>query len=329
MPVAGSSGSYDFTLTRDNIIDLAHQHIGLTAEGVGSSAAQITDGAKLLNMIVKLRAADGMPLWALKRGAILPFTGASSINTNSHVVTTYRNTTTSAAAVSGATTIVVTSATGISASDQIGVEQSGAMQWTTVSGAPAGTTVTLATALTAAVASGANVYVYTASTDRVQRPLRVLEADILTISGSTSYPIDIVGRQDYFYLGSRTTASIPNQVYYDPALGTNVADPTTATTWYGTLYVYPRFTDGKKLIEFTYHRPFQDFDATGDDPDFPQEFYLPVMLELAALLGPKAGVPIEERKALFTEAKMYREEALATIYPEGSLRIVPDRARMY
>src|ERR1051325_3254014 len=49
----------NFTLTRDDIINLAHQHVGAIGEGETASANQITEAAKLLNMIVKLRASDG------------------------------------------------------------------------------------------------------------------------------------------------------------------------------------------------------------------------------------------------------------------------------
>jgi hypothetical protein len=42
------------------------------------------------------------------------------------------------------------------------------------------------------------------------------------------------------------------------------------------------------------------------------------------MLGPKFGVPIEERKQLLIEAKFYREEALATIVEEGSYYFQPD-----
>lgn len=319
-----SSGSYDFVLTRDNIIKMAYQHIGLLGEGESLNSSQQTEGALLLNSIVKLRAADGMPLWALKRGTLLPTTGVSSVATNSHVVTTYDSTYLASAASSGAGTITVNAIGNIANGDQIGVElDSGDMQWTTVNGAPAGAVITLTATLTGDAAANNRVYAYTASADRVQRPLRIVEANLLHVSDDTSHTLEQIARGDYYALGSRASEGIPNQLYYEPSLGTNTADPATAASWYGTLYFYPRFNSGEYVIEFTYHRPFQDFDAAGDHPDFPQEFYLPLMLELAAILGPKAGVPIEERRALFAEAQLYREEALYTVVPETSLFIQP------
>lgn len=304
-----SSGSYDYSIDRDGLINLAHQHIGAIGEGETCSANQITEAAKLLNMLCKLRAADGMPLWSLKRGAILPFSDASSIATNSHVVTSYNYTTTSAAAASGASTIVITSTTGFANGYTIGIElTSGTMQWTTINGALSGSTVTLTATLTEAVVSGAAVYVYQ-TTNRIQRPLRILQGNILNSAGSNSYSIEQVARENYFSLGNRTVEGTPNQFYYDPALDN------------GNIYVYPRFSDGDDVIEFTYHRPFQDFDASTDTPDFPQEFYLPLMIGLAALLGPKFGVSIEERSALTKEAEYYLIQALETVVPEGSMLI--------
>jgi hypothetical protein len=127
-----------------------------------------------------------------------------------------------------------------------------------------------------------------------------------------------VSRQEFFALGALTSASIPNQLYYDPASTseTNLDD--------GKIYVYPRFSGGNNVIEFTYHRPFQDFDSSTDNPDFPQAFFLPLMLELAFMLSSKFGLPIEMRREVAAEASFYREEALSTVYPEGSLRIIPD-----
>ena len=60
----------------------------------------------------------------------------------------------------------------MSDADNIGIElDDGTIQWTTINGAPAGSTVTLTDALTDDVASGNAVYVYTAKTNR---PMKLL-----------------------------------------------------------------------------------------------------------------------------------------------------------
>ena len=315
-----SSGSYDFLVTRDNLINLAHQHIGAIGEGETASTNQVTEAALLLNMIVKLRAAQGMPVWALKRGFILPFTGESSINTDSHVVTAYDTTTLSANSAASDTTLTVTSITGFSASDQIGVElDNGNVDWTTINGAPSGTTITITTGVTTAASSGNRVYGYTASSQRVQKPIRIVSANMLVVADSISWPIDVISRNEYYSLGGRTSEGTPNSLFYDVRPSSD-----TALNTNGIIFVWPRFPNGDNIIEFDYQRPFMDFDASTDNPDFPQAFYLPLMLELAALLGPKSGVQPDERRALHQEAKMYLDQALDTVYEECSLYLGPD-----
>lgn len=307
-----TSSSYDFSIDRNGLILAAHQHIGAVGEGETCTSAQNTEAAILLNMLTKLRAKDGMPLWALKRGYTLPVTGASSVSTGGQMVTTYVQTTTSAASISGATTITLTATTGVANGYNIGVEQNdGTVLWTTVSGALAGSVATLATGLTAAVASGNVVYVYQTA-NRISRIIRVHDADVLDVVAGGTHNINQITRPEYFGLGDRTSASVPSQFYMDIQLTSQ------------EMFVYPRFDGGDHLIEFTYQRPFEDFDASTDTPDFPQEFYLPLMMELAFLLGPKFGVPIEERKLLLAEAQMYFAAALESNYAEGSLNIQPD-----
>ena len=314
-----SSGSYDFSITRDEIINLALQHVNVIGEGESGTTSQISEASKLLNMIVKLRAADGMPSWALKRGYVLPFSGASSINTNSHVVSAYDTTTLSADSAAGDTTLTVTSISGFSNGDQIGIElDDGTVDWTTINGAPGGTTITITDGVTSAASSGNRVYGYTASSERVQKPLRIVSADLLDVSSGTSSTLSTITLEEYYMLSNRTSASVPNMMAYDP----NPSSETALNT-NGTIFVWPRFNDGDSVIEFTYQRPFQDFDAATDNPDFPQAFYLPLMLELAAILGIKAGVTIEERRELRKEAIYYMEQALFTVAPEGSLFFGP------
>jgi hypothetical protein len=314
-----TSGSYDFTVTRDELITLAHQHIGVVGEGESCTANQVTEAAKLLNLIVKLRAGEGMPAWSLKRGFILPFSDASSIATNSHCVTSYDSTTLSADAASAATAITITAAGNTANSDEIGVEQDdGTILWTTISSGGGTTSITLASALTDDAASGNRVYYYTASADRIQKPIRILQVNTLNVANSTSTEIDLIGRVEYFNLTNRTQESDPLVLFYD------ISSTSATSLDTGSFYIWPRFQNGDTIIEFVYQRPFQDFDASTDNPDFPQAFHLPLMLELAAMIGPKFGVDVQERARLFSEAKMYREEAFNTIDAEDSLFIQPD-----
>ena len=307
-----TSGSVDFTVTRDNLINLAYQHIGVVGEGEDATSDQITEAALLLNMLVKARHTDGMPLWALKRGFILPLTGVSSMTVgSSHAVTTYVTTTLTADSAASDTTLTVDSITGITASDVIGVElDSGVMFWTTVSGSPSGSTVTLAAGVTTAASSGNRIYTYATST-RITRPLKILSANTLTPADDISGPVEVITNERYYALTNRTEATGVVQLYYDPQLT-------------GVFYFWPRFTGGDEIVEITYHRPYEDFDATGDNPDFPQHWYLALMLELAWILSAKSSVPPEERASLFKEAQFYIELARQADYATGSIYLGPE-----
>jgi len=318
--------SYNFVVTRDNIITDALLHIGAIGEGETPSANAVTEAARILNMLLKVRANE-IPLWSIRRGAILPVTEVSSINTTSHIVINYDTTTISADEASGQTTLSVTTSAGMATSDQIGIEcDDGTMHWTTISSVPDGTSVIIDTALDDEASSGNRVFWYTASADRIPtRPLRVRNANILELTNNGSWEIKIEERQDYFNLGNRTTESIPNRIFYDPILGDRTADPTSSTTWYGTFYIYPRFEGGDHVVEFTYQEPIQDVDSATDNLYVPQEFYLPIWLELCALLGTgKYGLPKEQRDTMFALAEKYRKEALETTFEEGSLFLQPE-----
>lgn len=313
-----TSGSYNFTTTRDDLITAAYRQINVIGETATPSAAQVTAAAILLNLLVKSGPYTAMPLWALKRGTILPFSGADKINTDSHVVTNYDTTTLTADSATTDTTLTVDSITGFSASDTIGIElDDGSIDWTTINGAPSGSTITITTGVTSAASTGNRVYGYTASSERIQKPIRIIEANLKNVASGSSREILIEDRTDYYNLGNRTTEGEPTMIYYD-------LSSTSATNLdNGTIAVWPRFSNGDSVIEFTYQRPFQDFDGATDDPDFPQAYFLPLMLDLAAILGAKYHVDIQERKALQVEAKYWRDEALATTDSVGSVQFVP------
>lgn len=344
-----SSGSFNFTVTRDEIINLAHQHIGAIGEGETCTAAQITEASKLLNMIVKLRHADGMPLWTIKTAYILP-NNNFFVNVGPDVDWTSNNqvvdddfwtrlTTLSSSASAGANSVTIAN-NAMSNGENIGIEQDdGSVHWTTVSSS-AGFVVGLTTPLTIVASTGNTVYGY-ANADRIQAmPLRIL--------GARTYPailvnnnvgslteMEIITREEYLSLQNKLTKGTPSQLFYFPY--EPYIDKSTAPLGnldglpegHGVIHYYPIFTDGKSIIEFQFVRPFQDFDAATDTPDFPQAFHLPLMLELAAMIGPKFGLPMDERVRLFREAESYRQEALTTVYPEGSLKIQPDDEGAY
>ena len=184
------------------------------------------------------------------------------------------------------------------------------MHWTTVSGAPSGTTVTLATGLASAASSGNYVYCYQT---KIMRPIHVLNAYRTNLVSNSDTEIDVVSKEDYDRLGVKSSEGTVNQIVYDPQLDNGVA------------YFYPRFVDGKSIIKLSFQRPFEDFDAANDTPDFPQNWYLALCYALAVILAPTYGLPVQDRAALKAEAKEAFMDAEDTEPEDGSFQIQPER----
>lgn len=308
-----TSGSVDHSTSRDELIKYALLNVGGISKGVTPDSTDVTDTAYILNNIVKQwNVKLGMPLWALKTGYILPIADTNSMTVGSHCVTSYVQTTIGADEASGQTTLTVASITGISSGDVLGVElDDGSIHWTTVNGAPAAGEVVATDAITDDASEGNIVYAYT-TTNRITRPLRVVHAYTHDESSEADTPVTIISHQEYADLGTKDSESYPTQLYYDPQLGTAA-----------TFYWYPRHIDGNKVITIRYHRPFEDFDAAADEPDFPQEWFFPLLWYLSWAMSGKYGVDVETRQQWLREAKILIDETEGGLMEEGSVFLQP------
>lgn len=307
-----TSGSIDWTTSRDEIIKAAYRLV-VSDEDFSPSTNQTNNAALLLNGIVKSWTASlGIPLWALGYGFILPVSGTYFATMGSgHVTTSYVNTTLSADSATNDTTIDVTTVTGISNTYYIGVElDNGDMHWTTVNGAPVGNVVTLTTGVASAASSGNNVYCYQT---KMGRPLRITQA--YTIQGTTTtsqsdIPVELITGEEYLKLSNKSSEGYPLYLNYEP-------------TMTGTVRFWPRFSNGERVIVIRYHRTLEDFDATGDTPDFPQEWNLPLIYELAVALAPTYNVEVTKLSTLRKERDKWVSEVSENDYEEGSIYFQP------
>lgn len=282
---------------------------------MSASNNQLTSGAISLNTILKAFQVSGMPLWAIKEGAAFPIHDVSTITlgpSGGHAATTWVETTLTAASAASDTTLTVDSITGISASDQIGIElDNGNIDWTTVNGAPSGSTVTITTGVTTAAASGAHVYTYTTKT---VRPLKIVQASWFDYEDDLDTPITIITRDEWLRLSDKTVEGAKvNQIYYNPLMDR------------GVLHFYPRFQNGNGVIKYYFQRPFEDMDASGDSLDFPQEWESAIVWELAACLAPEHGVPARKAKMIQDKAIYEKTKVEEFGQEEGSVFFMPER----
>lgn len=76
-----TSSTYEYQLTRNQIIESALRKLGVLAEGQTPSAQNYTDGAMALNTVISQLRAIGMPLWARTEHTFTPTTGTYTIGT--------------------------------------------------------------------------------------------------------------------------------------------------------------------------------------------------------------------------------------------------------
>jgi hypothetical protein len=212
------------------------------------------------------------------------------------------------AASSGDNSITVDSITGINNADYIGVElDDGTLQWTTINGAPSGSSITLAAALTDDVAEDNYVFTYTTKADR---PMDIVKASVRNTS-NVDVDINNILRSEYVELSNKTTDGQVSQVWYDRHVGT------------GTLRTWPETDDVTNVLVLWVKRTIEDFDASTDDIDMPQEAYLAVVFNLAALLGYKYGTPTAILDRISAKA-MGLKDTLEGYDREDSVMFSPD-----
>ena len=149
------------------------------------------------------------------------------------------------------------------------------------------------------------------------KPLKVIQAWNRDPVSKVDIPMRIITKQEYSILGNKTTSGKPIQLYYEPQRDQGVV----------SLFPTPASADvSSSVVYITYQRPFEDFNASSDTPDFPQEWYEAVVYGLAVRLAPEYGVPLDQRQLLIREAMEIKNSALSYGTEEGSLYFGVERS---
>lgn len=296
MPV---SGSLNFTMNRDELLDAGFGLIGMSTEGETPSAFMIQKANTTLNMMLKAFVVDGLHLWVRKRGVVFlqPGKQSYSLGPSSGYGArgdTYSQTTLSASLVATNTTIPLVSSSGFAVNNKVGIVLTdGTIQWTTVSTVPNATSITIpAPGLTSAAASGNIVYGYASA---IHRPLKILHA-VLRDPQDNDIDVEIVPLNTYLSYTNKDSGGLPLQIAYNPTLDD------------GTLYVWGTGSlQGYKLM-ILYSKPFDDVDSATDTLEFPEEWLEAITYGLGARLADKFFLPINVRGFLWNLANGMKDK---------------------
>lgn len=298
-----TSGSYNWTINRDEALLRACQEANILGQQDTVSDLQTSNIYEFvqykLSAMLSTWSIDGIKISKRKVAYLFPALlqhkyELGSPSGASNITNTYVSTTISANEAAGQTVLSITSTTGMTAADFIGIElNSGTRQWTTIVSVDSTTQVTVTAALTGAADAAKTVVSYTS---KINRPLEVLYGTTLDIVSSNLTEVEIapLSHDEYLKMPVKNTVGRPNNFYYDGQQ--NNSNPFTSS-----IYVYPEPQNVTNIIKLVYVDRIQDLDSSTDSLDLPSEWFETVVMNLACALmysyGKKEMLGIFEPKA--------------------------------
>ncbi len=263
------SNTYSFTFTLNSMIQTAFQTCNIYQVEDTISSADYNVAKTLLNSMIKSWEADGVRLWKRRQGILFPQKATASYAmglTGDNTTNTYVSTTLTSAAATSVTTLILSSTTGMTAGDNIGIElTAGTRQWTTIVSVTNATHLVITTGLTSAAASGLTVVSYTS---KINRPMKITRANVFHLTTLAENQVQDISYDEYFDLPLKTTIGRANNYYYDKLLDN------------GVMYLFPVTNNVKEIVKFTYYDCIMDMVNTTDNFDFPQEWFHPILYGL-------------------------------------------------
>lgn len=157
----------------------------------------------------------------------------------------------------------------------------------------------------------------------IARPMSIQMA-WLRDTNSKETPMRTGGREEYNSFTDKTTTGTPIFLYYDPQY--DLPATNSGANAKGKIYLWPT-PDANAVtnfdLYFIYTRPIQDFSASSDSLDFPQEWYNAVKWNLAAEIMSEYGLPVIEQDRIKAHAKDALELVEGWDREEGSMFISP------
>lgn len=323
------SGNFSFTLTREEIIGAALRKIGVIAEGQTVSDVQLDEASQALNVMLKAFQSDGLPLWYMKTGYLLPVSntnlallGEATTHWTDEIVITRL---TANAAALAATIEVETAVTagpeivdvwGVTTnSDQMGIElDDDTIHWTSITSGGGTSTLNFPSAIPSAASTGNRVYTYSSTAARpegVQNVWRVTSSSGLRVPVE---PMPIAMLQGISF--QQTQGYVTHWNYIE----TINEVPGTGG---GRFRIWPRFGDGRDYLEVWYQHPFDDLSATGDSLSFPSTWFEAIIYGLAMRLADEYGIPDSMYKRVASQAVVMKGVAEESTNEGLSLYIQP------
>lgn len=296
------SGTWAFTVTRDDIIHEAMFNVGALGEAEAPTAQEVTDCNRKLQMIVKQWMgsqdfAPGLKMWERQRGDLFLTSaqGVYSLGPNSpdnwagfttglnqsfpygqtHLINTQS---------AGDNTFVVHNASSLNVGDAVGIYIGPDFFWSIVTAVsiPQATFSIPGPGLPMATSYGSVVYNYTR---KAQRPLAIVTC-VLRDQFGQDMPVNPMTVQEYEALPTKTQHGFlcdASAFYYESQFSndgvTNQGGGLIFLDMYGA-------QDTNKHLHIVYIRPVMDINNPTDNPEYPQQWYRALCWGLSREIAP-------------------------------------------
>lgn len=300
--------------TRNDLINRAMRLTGRYPAGQTLPAEVTNDAALTLNLMLKEWQSHGWYLW-LEEEATCFFANdqreytIGSAASDDHATLSHAKAELASAYSAAVVSINLDSTSGMTSGDNIGIEISGnVLQWATISAIGASGHVTLNSGLTHSAAENGHVYAYTT---KMKRPLAIRNPRLHYESGE-EVELELIDRDEYFRLPTKTTEGKPVRAYYNPKKNS------------GKLFVWPEPDSVADRLNFTALMPFAEFSAAGDSIDMPEEWWNALTWSLAAEVGAEFGLSVERIVYLEGKARVKRQLLEIWDQEDAPMRLVMD-----
>lgn len=310
-----TSGTITYTMPTVDVVTKAFSKLGVKIGEQELEPHEFQDGIDSLNLLIKNWAAQGLHLWTKDEAVLFLDAGKSdylvgATGDEACQLDDFIGTTTLLAKVSTDTVFQLVTTAGMVAGDSVGIElDNNTRHWTTILTVDSSIQITLAAGIPSASKLGSTAFTFTTL---VSRPQRILSFRRKTFANDNEIPVITWSREEYFNQINKSSKGTVVNAYYSPQLNN------------GRVYVWQTANSVNDFIRYTFERQLEDVTTDTDNLDFPQEWLLPIIYNLADILADDYDVTPAKMQKINAKAASLLDDILGWDEEITSLFIQPD-----
>ena len=310
-----TSGTISFSMNVNRIINSAFSKIGVKQSEQELQPEEFQDGIDAINLMIKSWASQPLHLWSKTEGVLFLDAGKSDYNLGPNGdeacdLDDFIGAKTTTPKITNDVIIQVDSTIGMIALDKVGIElDDNTRHWTTIVNVDSPVQITITTGIPSNSKSGSSLFTFT---NLISRPQRIISYRRKKFFQDSEIEIIKWSRDEYFNQVNKLSQGTVVNAYYSPQLKN------------GRVYVWQTASSVNDLLRFTFERQLEDVTDGDQTLDFPAEWELPIIYNLASLLSDDYDVPPIKLQSVNTKAINFLDDVLGWDAENTSLFAQPD-----